>query len=46
MTALVMYDSMYGNTEKIARIVAEVLGGEARRANELAGSDVAGRRIP
>ena len=52
MRALVVYDSVFGNTEKVARAVAAALGCEAKRVGEtrpedLAGVDLAagGRRI-
>lgn len=42
MNALIIYDSMYGNTEKIARAVGEAITGEARvlRVSEASSSDV------
>jgi flavodoxin len=35
MNALVVYDSVYGNTEKIARAMAEALGVDARRVGDV-----------
>ncbi len=42
MKALVVYDSMYGNTEKIARAIADAIGSDARvrRAGETRSFDL------
>jgi flavodoxin len=32
MTTLILYDSLYGNSEQLARAIAAVLGGEGRSA--------------
>jgi flavodoxin I len=42
MKALVIYDSVYGNTEKIARVIGEAIAGEVRvlRAGEANPSDL------
>jgi flavodoxin len=42
MKTLIVYDSMYGNTEKIARAIGEAITGEVRvlRASEASLSDV------
>lgn len=42
MKTLIVYDSMYGNTEKIARAIGEAIAGEVRvlRASEVSLSDV------
>ena len=42
MKTLIVYDSMYGNTEKIARAIGEAITGEVRvlRASEVSLSDV------
>ncbi len=46
MNALVVYDTVYGNTEQVARAVADVLGTGANtrlvRVSEAAGLDLAG----
>jgi len=43
MKALVVYDSIYGNTEKIAKAIGSVVGGEVRvlRLSEARPSDLA-----
>jgi flavodoxin len=40
--ALVVYDSVFGNTEKVAKVMAEALGCEARRVGEVKPGDIAG----
>ena len=35
MKALVIYDSTYGNTEKIAQAIGEAIGGQALRVSEV-----------
>jgi len=35
MKALVIYDSTYGNTEKIARAISEAIGGQVRLVGEV-----------
>ena len=35
MKALVVYDSLYGNTEKVARAIADAVGGEAKSVGKL-----------
>jgi flavodoxin len=40
MKALVVYDSQYGNTEQVARAIAEALGGTAVRAGQASAGDV------
>jgi len=35
MKALVIYDSTYGNTEKIARAIGEAIGGQVRLVGEV-----------
>ena len=42
MKTLVVYDSTYGNTEKIAQAIGEAIGGEVRRAGQVSPSDVKG----
>lgn len=41
MAALVVYDSLYGNTERIASAVAAVLGAETVRVGEVSPEDLA-----
>jgi flavodoxin len=38
--ALVVYDSQYGNTEQVARAIAEALGGSAVRAGQASAGNV------
>jgi flavodoxin len=40
--ALVVYDSAYGNTEKIAQAIGEALGGEVLRADAVKASQLEG----
>jgi flavodoxin len=40
--ALVLYDSIFGNTERVARAVAEVLGTRALRVREVEATNLAG----
>ena len=35
MKALVVYDSLYGNTEKVAKAIADAVGGEAKPVGEV-----------
>jgi flavodoxin len=35
MKALIVYDSLYGNTEKIAKAIADAVGGEAKPASKV-----------
>lgn len=42
MAALVVYDSKYGNTERLALVIADALGASARRASEVASTELAG----
>ncbi len=42
MKALVVYDSGYGNTEKVAKVVAEALGCEAKRVSDVKSGDLTG----
>ena len=44
MKALVVYDSQYGNTEKLAKAMADAMTGDvvARRASEASASDLEG----
>jgi flavodoxin len=42
MTALVVYDSRHGHTEKIARAIGEAIGGQVRRAGEVNPADLKG----
>lgn len=42
MKALVVYDSTFGNTEKVAQTIAAALGAEARRASKTTPADLAG----
>jgi flavodoxin len=42
MKTLIVYDSMYGHTERIARAIGDVMTGDVRvlRASEVSPSDV------
>jgi len=40
MTALVVYDSVYGNTERVARAIAAALEGEARAVAAISTADI------
>lgn len=40
MTALVVYDSLYGNTERIAHAIAAALGAEAKHVGAVAPADL------
>jgi len=42
MKALVVYDSLYGNTEKISKAVASAVGGEAKPAGKVDSSELRG----
>jgi len=42
MKALVVYDSFFGNTERVARAVADALGGEALRVGQVTPDRLAG----
>jgi len=46
MKAIVIYDSQYGNTEKIARVIADSLGGQGEvacyRVGQVSASELAG----
>jgi flavodoxin I len=42
MKALVVYDSTYGHTEKIARAIGEAIGGQVLRAGEVNPADLKG----
>lgn len=42
MNAFIVYDSVFGNTEKIAQAIAEVLGSKAVRVSEARVEDLAG----
>jgi flavodoxin len=42
MKALVIYDSLYGNTEKIAKAIADAVGGEAKPAGKVDLSELKG----
>lgn len=39
MTTLVLYDSAYGNTAKVAQAIAEVIGAQAMRATDVRAPD-------
>lgn len=38
---LVVYDSYFGNTEKIAQAIAEAIGGQAKKVNSITEQDLA-----
>ncbi|MGF1503719.1 MAG: flavodoxin family protein [Chloroflexi bacterium] len=42
MHALVIYDSMYGNTEKIAQAIGAAVGGQVKRVDEVDPAEVGG----
>ena len=42
MKALVVYDSTYGNTEKIAQAIGQALAAEVRRVGQVSPSDLKG----
>ena len=42
MKALVVYDSTYGHTEKIARAIGEAIGGQVLRVGEVSPADLKG----
>ena len=42
MKALVVYDSTYGNTEKIAQAIGEAIGGQVLRVGEVNPADLKG----
>jgi flavodoxin len=42
MKTLVVYDSLYGNTEKIAKAIADTVGGEAKSAGKFDLSELEG----
>ena len=42
MKTLVVYDSVFGNTEKIAKAMAEAIGGEAKQVASVQASDLDG----
>lgn len=42
MTALVIYDSMYGNTERLARTIADTRNAPAKRVGDVTSSDLEG----
>ena len=42
MKALIVYDSAYGNTEKIAQVIGEAIGGEVLRADAVDASRLEG----
>ena len=42
MKALVVYDSTYGNTEKIAQAIREAIGGQARLVGKVDPADLKG----
>lgn len=42
MNALVVFESFFGNTEQVAKAVAEVLGAQAKRVNEVKPEELSG----
>jgi flavodoxin I len=42
MKALIVYDTKYGNTEKIARTIGEAIGGQVPRVGEVDSTDLKG----
>lgn len=42
MKALVVYDSTYGNTEKIAQAIGEAIGGQVVRVDNVGPADLSG----
>jgi flavodoxin I len=42
MKALIVYDSGFGNTEKVARIIGEAIGGQVLRVGEVNPADLKG----
>ena len=42
MKALVVYDSVFGNTEKIAQAIGEAIGGQVLRVGEVSPADLKG----
>ncbi len=40
MTALVVYDSTYGNTEKVAQAIGQAVAGKVRRVGQVSPSDL------
>ena len=45
MKALVVYDSTYGHTEKIARAIGEAIGGQVLRVGEVSPADLKGYEL-
>ena len=42
---LVVYDSYFGNTEKIAQEIAEAIGGQAKKVNAVTEEDLTGLKV-
>ena len=42
---LVVYDSYFGNTEKVAQAVAEAIGGQAKKVNAVSEEDLKGLKV-
>jgi len=42
MKALIVYDSLYGNTEKVAKAIADAIGGEAKSTGKVDPSELKG----
>jgi flavodoxin len=42
MNTLVVYDSVHGNTERVAQVVAEALGGKAQRVGDVSPESLGG----
>lgn len=42
MKALIIYDSTYGNTEKVAQAIGQAIAGEVRRVGQVSPSDLKG----
>ncbi len=42
MKALIVYDSVFGNTGKIAQVIGEAIGGQVRRAGHVNPADLKG----
>ena len=42
MKALIVYDSTYGNTEKVAQAIGQAVAGKVRRAGQVSPSDLKG----
>jgi flavodoxin I len=42
---LVVYDSYFGNTEKVAQGIAEAIGGQSKKVNSLSEEDLTGLKV-